>query len=248
MAEWQVITLNVDSNGVWTQASAELIAGYTDGTVQMAYADLGIELISISYWYVSFSIDTTQTDVPVLTWDGCDYGMVGWSRGGYYNPGSFSLITLDETAVYFTNVAGGDGGCGGTWNVLEGNGFVAFKQTSKSSSSDNACFVYDTAKSLVTGDTVSALIDASRIFSLGDNVNATNNAMSPTVVTQTDGSAYVEIMNLIMFNNEPVSEVYQADHVYFPVWDYDSYREKNVRINGIKFNRMGYTFMYVPTE
>lgn len=248
MAEWQVINLIVDSNGVWTRESAELIAGYTDGTVQMAYADLGITSISISYWYVSFSIDTTQTDVPVVTWNGFNYGMVGWNKGGYYNPSSFSLITLDETAVYFSNIAGGDGGCTGTWNVLEGDGFVAFKQTSKSSDYDNAKFVYDTATNLVTGDTVSALIDESKIVSLDDNVNASNNLISPTVITQADGSAYVEIIKLIRFPSEPISEVYQADHVYWAVWDYDQYRDKNVRINGVKFNRMGTSYMYVPTE
>ena len=61
MAEWQVISLNVDSNGVWTQASAETIAGYTDGTVQMAYADLGITSIAFSKY------DTTiSSEAPIF--------------------------------------------------------------------------------------------------------------------------------------------------------------------------------------
>lgn len=247
MAEWQVISLNVDSNGVWTQESAETIAGYTDGTVQMAYADLGITSITVNYWYVSISIDTTQTDVPLLTWSGCPYGMIGWNKGGYYNPSSFSLITLNESSVYVANLGGGDGGCTGTWNVLEGDGFVAFKQTSKSAS-NNAYFAYDTATNLVTGDTVSALIDGSGIVSLDDGVIARNQPLSATIITQSDGSAYVEVIKLLAMPDAPVSQVYQAEHVYYPVWDYDQNRDKNVLINGIKFNRMGYGYLYVPTE
>lgn len=248
MAEWEIINLSVNSNGVWTQTSAETVAGYVDGTVKMAYADLGIEAISVHYWYVSIDIDTTQTDVPLLTWDGSSYGMIGWSIGGYYNPGSFSLLTLDQTAVYVASIGSGDHGCTGTWSVLQGDGFTAFKQTSKQTLSDNAYFVYDTAKNLMTGDVVRAICGSSQIVDLDNGVVDTSRPFSRVDSSQTDGSLYVEVVKLMSNSDSPITSVYEAEHTYYPIWDYDQHRDKNVLINGIKFNRMGYSDVYVPTE
>ena len=249
MAEWNVIRLEADNNGIWTRASAEILAELVGGTVQMAYADLGITAISVHYWYVNIDVDTTQTDAPLLTWDGCPYGMIGWSKGGYYNPGSFSIVTLDQTAVFVANMGGGDGGCSGTWDYLEGDGFVAFKQTSKSELGNNAVFVYDTATNLVTGDTEQALIGNGIIVALNGDV-ASSSAFSPQVVSMNDGSPYVEVLKhiCIVGSSSPHTGVYQAENTYRSVWDYDSGRDKNVLINGIKFNRMGGTYLYIPTE
>ena len=251
MAEWNVIRLEADSNGIWKRASAEILAELVGGTVQMAYADLGITAISVHYWYVNIDVDTTQTDAPLLTWDGCPYGMIGWSKGGYYNPGSFSIVTLDQTAVYVANMGGGDGSCVGTWDYLEGDGFVAFKQTSKSTLGNNAVFVFDEVTNLVTGATSNGLVDGSKIISLDGNTPS-NRPFGSTAVAMNDGAAYVEVLKAITYGNgtnTPFSCVYQAEHTYYAVWDYDSNdRDKNVLINGVKFNRMSGTYVYIPTE
>ena len=247
MAEWQLINLATDSNGVWTQTSCETIANLVDGQCKMAYADLGIESITVNYWYVNIQIDTTQTDVPLLVWDGCVYGVIGWSIGGYYNPGSFSIITLDTNSVYVSNLGGGDHGCGGAWVYLEGDGFTAFKQVQKTSAYENAKWVYDTALNAITGDTVPVLIDTA-ITDILNGVHVDSSPITAQSSTQNDGSLYVEVVKLMCKGGSPVTAFFVADHTYYPVWDYDTARDKNVLINGVKFNRMGTSYMYVPVE
>lgn len=249
MAEWEVIRLATTSNGVWTLESAQIIAGYLNGEVKMAYADLGIQTISVHYWYVNVDLDTTQTDVPLIVWDDAVYAFLGLSSGGYYNTGSFMLITLDETATYVCNIGGGDHGLGGTWNVLQGDGFVAFKQTSKTTLSDNARFVFDTAINLITGESVQAFIGDYSIVDINNGNVASSQAVSTNTISETDGTLYVEIIKMLTMDDaSPKKFVYQADNTYSAVWDYDTGRDKNVLINGVKFNRMGASRIYIPTE
>ena len=247
MAEWVVEQFAANSNGTWTTATAEKIAEYLGGEVQWAYADLGIEELTIQGYQLYVHIDTTQTDVPYITWSYCPWGLLGISSGGYYNTGSFSLMTLATSSTFVANVGGGDHSFSGSWSVLEGDGFVAFKQTSKTTLSDNAVFVFDTATDLMTGNTVQAIID-SKVIDLENGVVDSNSIVSRQESTQSDGSLYVELINFMRKSSAPITSIYQAEHTYFPLWDYDSGRDKNVLVNGIKFNRMGATNLYIPLE
>lgn len=250
MAEWEIININAPS-GTWDYESAEAVAERMSASVKWAYADLGITAISVEYWYVHINIDTTSTDVPIITWDGCDYGMVGFNYSGYYpTTTKFVILTLDETASYVTNFGGGDGGCSGILEALQGQGFTAFKQ-SNNDVSNCAVFVYDEAvEELVSGETVRAIIANSHIFDLDNGTAINQSVFSSNTVVQSDGTAFVEVLKMMMVDKADGtgSKVYQSNNVYKSLYDYDSGRDKTVLINGIKMNRMRATNLYISTE
>lgn len=251
MAEWEIINVNT-SNNVWTYASAETIANcMSSASAQWAYADLGITAISIHYWYINIDIDTTSTDVPIITWDGCDYGMVGLSYGGYYpTTAKFVILTLNETASYVVNFGGGDGGCGGILEAFQGQGFTAFKQ-GNTDINDCAVFVYDeTAEDLVSGETVRAIVGNGAIFDLDNGIYSSQSVFGTNTVVQSDGTAFVEVLKAMIVDktDNTGSKVYQSNNVYRTLYDYDSNRDKTVLINGIKMNKMRATNLYISTE
>ena len=246
MSEWEVVNIGI-SNSAWNVESAEIMAEYLGGEVQMAYADLGIESIEIRYWYVSISYNTVNTDVPVITFSGFPYAMLGVSVGGYYNTTvKFAFITLDTASTWVFGIGGGDGGCGGTWNVFEGDGFTALKQMGGSS-----CFlVKDTANDLVNGDTVDAIIGNGVLVDIDNGLAVDSSVFSSQVIAQNDGKAFVEVVKALMVDNTngSGSNVYEAEHVYKALYEYESSRDKNILINGIKFNQMLITDYFIPLE
>lgn len=251
MADWEIISVNT-SNNVWTYASAEAIANcMSSASAKWAYADLGITAISIHYWYINIDIDTTSTDVPIITWDGCDYGMIGLSYGGYYpTTAKFVILTLGETASYVVNFGGGDGGCGGMIEALQGNGYTAFKQ-SNSDIRDCAVFVYDEAvEELVSGETVRAIVADGAIFDLENGVYSSQMVFGYNTIAQSDGTAFVEVLKIMIADktDSTGNKVYQSNNVYRTLYDYDSSRDKTVLINGIKMNKMRATNLYISTE
>lgn len=249
MAEWEIIEVTT-SNNVWSKTSAEKIAEAAQGSVKMAYADLGIKAISVHYWYVSIDIDTTATDVPLLTWTDCDYGMLGFAYGGYYPTTlKFGILTLTETATYITSFGGGDGGCSGVMNIYKGDGFAAFKQR-KSSLTNSAVFAYDEVTDLATGETVRALLRDSLIFDLDNGISSSNRILYTNIISQSDGTAYTEVTN-IMFADKTDgsgSHIYLSKNFYCALIDYDSGRDKTIIINGIKMNKMNAGNLFVPVE
>lgn len=246
MSEWQVINITT-ANSAWDIASAEIMAEYIGGEVQMAYADLGIESIDINYWYIHQTYDTTQTDIPLVTWSGCPYALLGASIGGYYGTTcKFPIVTIAQASTWVATIGGGDGGCGGTWNVFEGDGFTALKQMNGSS-----CFlVKDTANDLVNGGTVNAIFGNSILFDTDNGLVVDSSIFSSQVITQSDGRAFVEVVKALMVDNTSGSgsHVYEAEHVYKALYEYESSRDKNILINGIKFNQMLTTDYFIPLE
>lgn len=245
MSEWEVVNIGI-SNSAWNVASAEIMAEYLGGEVQMAYADLGIESIEIRYWYVSISYNTVNTDVPVITFSGFPYAMLGVSSGGYYNTTvKFAFITIDTASTWVFGIGGGDGGCGGTWNVFEGDGFTALKQMNAS------CFlVKDTANDLVNGDTVDAIVGNGVLVDIDNGLVVDSSVFSSQVIAQNDGQTFTEVVNEIFVDSTggSGSHVYNTEHVYKSLFDYDSSRDKNILINGIKMNRMLSSNYYIPLE
>lgn len=246
MSEWQVINITT-ANSAWDVASAEMMAEYLGGEVQMAYADLGIESIEIRYWYVSISYDTVNTDIPVITWSGFPYAMLGVSSGGYYNTTvKFAFITLDTASTWVFGIGGGDGGCGGTWNVFEGDGFTALKQMNGSS-----CFlVKDTANDLVNGGTVDAIVGNGILVDIDNGLAIDSSVFSSQVITQNDGRAFMEVVKTLMVDSTggSGSHVYEVENVYKALFEYESSRDKNILINGIKFNQMLTSDYLIPLE
>ena len=246
MAEWQLINIT-SSNSRWTKASAQAMAEAMNGTVKMAYADLGITRIYINYWYITIDINTTSTDVPILTWDDCDYGMIGMAYSGYYpTTCKFEIVNIAETANHIANFGGGDGGCTGQMKIYQGDGYSGFKQ-GNNDRSNNAIFVYDEVEDISTGDTVRALYNDSFLFDLDNGISAGNVAFTQTVITQSDGRAYAEVSNA-MFYDDAKTKIYRSEHIYKPMYDYDSAREKTIVINGIKMNKMNGNPIYLPVE
>lgn len=246
MSEWEVINIGT-SNGAWNVASAEMMAEYLGGEMQMAYADLGIESITISYWYISQTYDTTQTDIPLVTWSGCPYALLGASIGGYYGTTcKFPIVTIAQASTWVATIGGGDGGCGGTWNVFEGDGFTALKQMNGSS-----CFlVKDTANDLVNGGTVNAIFGNGIMFDVDNGVIVDTSVVSSQVIAQNDGQTFTEVVNEMLVDSTggSGSHVYNSEHVYKYIFDYDSSRDKNILINGVKMNRMVVSNYYIPLE
>ena len=246
MSEWQVINITT-ANSAWDVASAEIMAEYLGGEVQMAYADLGIERIEIRYWYVSISYNTVNTDIPVITFSGLPYAMLGVSSGGYYNTTvKFAFITLDTASTWVFGIGGGDGGCSGIWNVFEGDGFTALKQMTGSS----CILVKDTANDLVNGGTVDAIIGNGVLVDIDNGLVVENSIFNAQVIAQSDGRAFVEVVKALMVDNTSGSgsHVYEAEHVYKALYEYESSRDKNILINGIKFNQMLITDSFIPLE
>ena len=246
MSEWQVINITT-ANSAWDIASAEMMAEYLGGEVQMAYADLGIESIAIHYWYVSINYNTVNTDVPLITFSGFPYAMLGVSVGGYYNTTvKFAFITLDTASTWVFGIGGGDGGCSGTWNVFEGDGFTALKQMTGSS----CILVKDTANDLVNGGTVDAIIGNGVLVDIDNGLVVENSIFNAQVIAQSDGRAFVEVVKALMVDstNGSGSHVYEAEHVYKALYEYESSRDKNILINGIKFNQMLITDYFIPLE
>lgn len=246
MSDWQVINIGV-SNNAWNVASAEMMAEYLGGEMQMAYADLGIESIEIRYWYVSISYNTVNTDVPVITFSGFPYVMLGVSSGGYYNTTvKFAFITIDTASTWVFGIGGGDGGCGGTWNVFEGDGFTALKQMGNSS----CILVKDTANDLVNGGTVDAIVGNGVLVDIDNGLVVDSSVFSSQVIAQNDGQTFTEVVNEIFVDSTggSGSHVYNTEHVYKSLFDYDSSRDKNILINGIKMNRMLSSNYYIPLE
>lgn len=246
MASWETVNITA-SNGTWTRESAEIIAEKSNGTVQMAYADLGVELIDVNYWYIHQTFDTTVNDVPMVVWGNSDLVMVGFSIGGYYGTTlKFGVLRISgTTASYATGFGGGDGGCTGTMNILQGDGFTAFKQTGNSSG-NNGYFVYNEVEDIVNGGTVQAIHNGSALADF-DNGVVCNKIIpySYSIVSQSDGSAYVEVTEPLYGDDD---HIYQAVNVYYTFYDYDQNRDKTILINGIKMNRMATSYIYVPTE
>lgn len=246
MSEWEVVNIGI-SNSAWNVASAEIMAEYLGGEMQMAYADLGIESIYINYWYVSQTYDTTQNDIPLVTWSGCPYALFGASIGGYYGTTcKFPIVTITQNSTFVSQIGGGDGGCGGTWNVFEGDGFIALKQMNGSS-----CFlVKDTANDLVNGGTVNAIVGNGILFDVTNGVIVDSSVFSSQVIVQSDGRAFVEVVKALMVDSTSGSgsHVYEAEHVYKALFEYESSRDKNILINGIKFNQMLTTDYFIPLE
>ena len=246
MSEWQVINITT-ANSAWDVASAEMMAEYLGGEVQMAHSDLGIESIEIRYWYVNISYNTVNTDVPVITFSGFPYAMLGVSSGGYYNTTvKFAFITLDMASTWVFGIGGGDGGCGGTWNVFEGDGFTALKQMT----GYNCFLVKDTANDLVNGDTVDAIIGNGTLIDIDNGLTVESSIFNSQVIAQSDGRAFVEVVKALMVDSTSGSgsHVYEAEHVYKALYEYESSRDKNILINGIKFNQMLTTDYFIPLE
>lgn len=246
MSEWEVVNIGI-SNSAWNVASAEIMAEYLGGEVQMAYADLGIESIEIRYWYVSISYNTVNTDIPVITFSGFPYAMLGVSSGGYYNTTvKFAFITIDTASTWVFGIGGGDGGCGGTWNVFEGDGFTALKQMNGSS----CILVKDTANDLVNGSTVDAIIGNGTLIDIDNGLVVDSSVFNAQVIAQSDGRAFVEVVKALMVDSTSGSgsHVYEAEHVYKALFEYESSRDKNILINGIKFNQMLTTDYFIPLE
>ena len=246
MSEWQVINITT-ANSAWDVASAEIMAEYLGGEVQMAYADLGIERIEIRYWYVSISYNTVNTDIPVITFSGLPYAMLGVSSGGYYNTTvKFAFITLDTASTWVFGIGGGEGGCSGLWNVFEGDGFTALKQMTGYS-----CFlVKDTVNDLVNGGTVDAIMGNGVLVDIDNGLVVENSLFNAQVIAQSDGRTFVEVVKTLMIDNASGSgsHVYEAEHVYKALFEYESSRDKNILINGIKFNQMLITDYFIPLE
>lgn len=252
MADWEVLNIAVGSNGAWTKATAEAIAENMNGTVKMAYADLGITRVTTTnYWYSTIDIDTTQADVPIITWDGqAAYGLVGFRVGGYYDTVvKFVVMTLGETtAQYFANLGAGEGGIGTSLNVLVGEDFVAYKQTQLSTVTYNAVLLYAEVTDFATGNPVRVLMDnTNKLFDIDNGISLSSNDVPFTTyaIAQNDGTCYVEVVKRILYNDD---HLYQADHIYQAVLDYDSQRDKTVLINGVKMNRMINSTIYIPVE
>jgi hypothetical protein len=250
MADWEIYNITVVDNA-WNRASAEMMANELNGTVQMAYADLNIPEIKIDQGYAHITRDTTTNDAPVITWSDCNYIMIGLYYGGYYTTG-FKFVffeVTDETATFKVNFGGGDGGCGGLINILHGDGFTAFKQTGHGTS-DNAVFVYSNVTDLATGDSVKSILNSSMSVDIDNGIVAETNVISFKTIAQTDGTDYVEVIKPVYIDKSDGTgeHIYQPDNVFFAMYDYDSGRDKNILINGIKMNRMMASSLYVPTE
>ena len=213
---------------------------------------MGITLIQIRQGYTSIDIDTVQVDVPVMYWDDCNYGMVGVSVGGYYNTTmKMCIISLDPPdgiSTLLVNFGGGDGGCSGQWNVMQGENFVAFKQP-KSDPFNTGIFVYDEVIDLATGNTIRVILNGSNLFDIDNEIVTSRRIFNCNVVEETDGTAFTEVSHLLYVDKTDGtgSHIYQSN-IYFAMYDYDSRVDKTILINGVKMNRIGGSYLYVPVE
>lgn len=243
MSDWELIQLTT-SNSVWTRASAELFASYIpDASVVMA-TDLGITNVIVESGYTHVNIDTSVTNVPMVVIPDSLYGLVGWNISNYYNPGALTLQSLETQSQYWGGF-GGDYSCASQWAVFDGGAFVAFKQRK---SDENAVLVYDTITNLLTGESVNGFMSQNYIYDVVNGDKANNDVgFSNQNIMQSDGNLYTEIIKYSRYSD---NAVYQAENTYIALYDYDYYynRDKSISIDGVVFNRMAKSGLYIPVE
>ena len=244
MADWELIKINVSNNN-WTKASAEMVAELVGGEVVMA-TDLGITHVIVESGYTHVDVNTASHDVPFLICPDWKWGLVGWYWNNYYNPGAFTLQTLNEGQSTHIAMFGGDYTCEGDWLYMNGDGFHAFKQR-RTNDSYNSKMIFDNIKDLVNGGSTYGIMSSTQLFDVVNEKKVGAVPKEVQVVAQNDGSCFVEIVPNMMYG---VNDVLCAEHVMRGFYDYDATSRggKVVLINGVKYERIEYTNLYIPLE
>ena len=242
-----------------TVAGWQNIADLIGGEVKSA-EDWGITSVSGLYSDASQpSVDNLAVYVP----EGANYGMIAFGGGG-------SGTYYQNNCLYFVPMETGDvtvaGSCAlginqraTTVRVWADNDFSVVTSLPDAQYSQGG-FALDTFEDAVNETTVLGVVGSSTIqsnliyngFDLeygGALSNAPSGVPLGTAISQSDGSLYLEVINLPLLGvtDNQLSKVLIAEHLYASFYDY-SYSDKNVLVNGIVFSELLSRGIYFPTE